>query len=110
MNRLAKVRLELDSHPESVALARAALSGLAEWRSFDPELVNDLKTAVSEASNNVVVHAYGDEAGPLILHLEADSTGVYATVRDRGVGLHAATSVDGQGVGLAVISALAARA
>jgi anti-sigma regulatory factor (Ser/Thr protein kinase) len=111
MKGFANVRLELDSRPESVTLVRAMLSGIAEWREFDPELVNDLKTAVSEACNNVIVHAYDNVAGPLAVHVHADRGGLTTTVRDRGVGLEAVNANgDGIGVGLAVISALAARA
>lgn len=111
INRPANVRLELDSRPEAVALVRAALSGIAEWRELDPELVNDLKTAVSEACNNVIVHAYDGPPGPLAVHVTADGAGLSTTVRDRGVGFQAvAAHAQGMGVGLAVISALAARA
>jgi serine/threonine-protein kinase RsbW len=111
MNRFAKVRLELESHPESVALVRAALSGFGEWRGLDLELLNDVKTAVSEACNNVIVHAYDGAAGPLAVQIEDNRDGVTATVRDHGVGFQAlASHGEGMGVGLAVISALAARA
>lgn len=111
MKRFAKVRLELDSQPESVALVRAAVSGLAEYRELDAEVLNDVKTAVSEACNNVVVHAYAGDCGPLAVDLDADCAGVSATVRDSGVGFQAlGERDDGMGVGLAVISALAARA
>jgi anti-sigma regulatory factor (Ser/Thr protein kinase) len=111
INCPANVRLELDSQPEAVALVRAALSGIAEWRELDAELVNDLKTAVSEACNNVVVHAYEGPPGPLAVHVAADGAGLSTTVRDRGIGFQAvAAHAQGMGVGLAVISALAARA
>ena len=59
------VRLELDSRPETLTLVRGVLAGVAELIGLDPELLDDLKTAVSEACNNVVMHAYGGETGPL---------------------------------------------
>jgi anti-sigma regulatory factor (Ser/Thr protein kinase) len=40
------------------------LSGVAEFLSIDPELLDDLKTAVSEGCNNVVLHAIGPGAPP----------------------------------------------
>jgi anti-sigma regulatory factor (Ser/Thr protein kinase) len=111
MSQAATVRLELDSKPESVTLVRAVLSAVAEAEALDGELLNDLKTAASEACNNVVVHAYGDVPGPLLVEVESRRSGVSATVRDYGVGMHSlASTYDGMGVGLAVISALAARA
>jgi anti-sigma regulatory factor (Ser/Thr protein kinase) len=105
------VCLELESRPECVTLVRSALSGLGERLELDPELLDDLKTAVSEACNNVVLHAYGDEPGPLTTRLWITAEGVDALVRDHGSGIQrVAAGVDRMGVGLAVISALADRA
>ena len=105
------VRLELDSRPESPALVRAALTGLAELLEFDSELFQDLRTAVSEACNNVAMHAYDRGSGPLLVGLEIAPAGVEVMVRDWGGGIHQLeTSEDRMGVGLAVISALADRA
>jgi anti-sigma regulatory factor (Ser/Thr protein kinase) len=87
------------------------LAGVAERLEFDSELLDDLKTAVSEACNNVVLHAYGDEQGPLLVGLLARDGGVNVMVRDHGGGIQqVAPSDDRMGVGLAVISALADRA
>lgn len=107
----ATVCLELESRPECVTLVRSALSGLGERLELDAELLDDLKTAISEACNNVVLHAYGDEPGPLVVRLEITSDGVDVVVRDHGSGIkRVAPGEDRMGVGLAVISALADRA
>lgn len=108
---LSTVRLELDSRAESPALVRAALTGLAHVHGFDPELFDDIKTAVTEACNNVVLYAYQDEPGPYTVRLEVRDDEVAVTVRDWGAGIHQVESSEGHmGVGLAVISALADRA
>lgn len=87
------------------------LGGLGEFLELDPELLDDLKTAVSEACNNVVLHAYGDDTGPLMMGLEISEESFEVTVRDQGVGLQRVSSASNRmGVGLAVISALARRA
>ena len=104
------VRLELDNRPESPALVRAARAGVAELLEFDTELFDDLKTAVSEACNNVVLHAYDGEPGPLVVGLEIQPDWVEVMVRDWGGGFkRVAASEERMGVGLAVISALAHR-
>jgi len=78
---------------------------------MDPELLDDLKTSVSEACNNVVVHAYGGELGPLVVDLEIKPGRVGVIVQDWGGGIqHVGLSDERTGVGLAVISALADRA
>ena len=53
------VRLELESRPQVLTIVRGMLAGMAEPLSIDAELLDDVKTAVSEACNNVVLHAYG---------------------------------------------------
>lgn len=105
------MRLELDNRPESPALVRAALTGVAELLEFDAELSDDLKIAVSEACNNVVMHAYKSEPGPLLVGMVIQPAGVDVTVRDWGGGIQSVgSSEERMGVGLAVISALADRA
>jgi anti-sigma regulatory factor (Ser/Thr protein kinase) len=94
-----------------VTLVRSVLAGLGDALALDPELLDDVKTAISEACNNVVLHAYGDEPGPLLVELAIGRDRVEALVRDHGRGINqVAASEDRMGVGLAVISALATRA
>lgn len=108
---MATVNLELESRPESLTLVRGVLTGVADLLGFDAELVNNLKTVVSEACNNVVLHAYDGEAGPLAVGLEIAPDGLEAIVRDHGRGIRNVTpSEDQLHVGLAVISAIADRA
>ena len=104
--------LALESRPETLTLVRGMLGGMAELLSMDPELRDDLKTAVSEACNNVVLHAYPDGAGPLTVSLNATDAGIEVVVRDQGVGIPEEASSDDriQGVGLPVIRALAEQA
>jgi serine/threonine-protein kinase RsbW len=105
------VRLELESRPECVTLVRSMLASLGEFLELEPELLDDLRTATSEACNNVVLHAYDGRPGPLIVALELTSKGFEVVVRDRGSGIQRVSAPDERmGVGLAVISALADRA
>jgi serine/threonine-protein kinase RsbW len=104
------VKLELESRPESLIAVRGMLAGVADLLGFDAELLHSLKTVVSEACNNVVLHAYHGEPGPLVVGLEIAPDGVEAIVRDWGCGIRqVAPSGDRIRVGLAVISAIADR-
>ncbi len=106
-----RLRLEVESRPESVTLVRSVLSALAEELELEDELADDLRTAVSEACNNVVLHAYPGAAGPMALSIDSVGGVLEVIVEDRGGGItHVAVSEDRMGVGLAVISALADRA
>jgi anti-sigma regulatory factor (Ser/Thr protein kinase) len=103
------VRLELDSSPETLTLVRGALGAVAEVLALDPELLDDLKTAVSEACNNVVMHAYDGVAGPLTVFLYVSDDAIEVLVRDNGSGIPLSAPTDDrmQGVGLPIIRALA---
>ncbi len=88
------------------------LSGVAEFLSIDPEQLDDLKTAVSEACNNVVLHAYGGAPGPMAVRLSIADDLIRVIVEDRGVGLPTTSDIADlpQGIGLSVIRALTADA
>jgi anti-sigma regulatory factor (Ser/Thr protein kinase) len=104
------IHLELESRPESVAMVRAMLAGASELLELGAELLADLKTAVSEACNNVVMHAYGEASGPMIVDFVAAPDAVEVTVRDCGDGIRDSAPAENHvGVGIAVINALAVR-
>ncbi len=106
----ARVRFELESRPENVALVRSALSSLGEALGLGEQLVSDLKTAISEACNNIVLHAYGDQLGPMVVTVDAAFDRLDVLVRDHGGGFRSlAATEDRMGLGLAVMSALADR-
>jgi serine/threonine-protein kinase RsbW len=101
------VRLRLESRPQTLTIVRGMLGGVAEQLALDPELLDDLKTSVSEACNNVVLHAYDGDAGPMEVGLFVTEEHVRVTVTDHGVGMPAPPPGDvGQGIGLSVIRAL----
>jgi anti-sigma regulatory factor (Ser/Thr protein kinase) len=103
------IRLELESSPETLTLVRGALGGMAELLSLDVELLDDLKTAVSEACNNVVMHAYGGGSGPLSVRLFVGDEEIEVSVRDKGRGIPLQAPADDrlQGVGIPIMRALA---
>jgi anti-sigma regulatory factor (Ser/Thr protein kinase) len=105
------IRLELDSKPQSVALARGMLTAVLELLGFGAELLDDVKMATSEACNNVVLHAYGDGIGPMLVDLDVTDGKLAVIVRDSGVGItNRAPAEDRLGVGLPMMETLADRA
>jgi serine/threonine-protein kinase RsbW len=103
------ISLRLESSPETLTLVRGMLGGVAELLQLDPELLDDLKTAVSEACNNVVMHAYDGASGPLWVSLFVEAEAIEVTVRDHGRGIPVLTPSDDrlQGVGIPIMRALA---
>lgn len=110
MSGAPDVRLTLQNLPENVTLVRQALTGLAGSIGIDETLLSDMKTAVSEACNNVVLHAYDNGgSGPLEVYVCPRGHDVQVVVSDRGTGIQPrAPERDAamQGVGLSLIQAL----
>jgi serine/threonine-protein kinase RsbW len=102
------VGLHLESRPQTLTIVRGILGGLAEVLAIDPELLDDLKTAVSEACNNVVLHAYEGGPGPMRVRVFVEPERLRVTVEDDGVGLSAGARGpdEGSGIGVSVIRAL----
>jgi serine/threonine-protein kinase RsbW len=102
------LQMRLPAAAENVAVVRHALAGLAEEIGMDETGVADLKTVVTEACMNVVVHAYPDGSGPLLVEAEPDSQGLTVTVSDSGAGIspQADTERASLKLGLSLIAAL----
>ena len=80
--------LEFPSKSANEGFARAAVACFAAQ--LDPTLdeLGDIKTAVSEAVTNCIVHAYPDELGPVILKARILPDNVLdVVVKDRGRGI-----------------------
>jgi anti-sigma regulatory factor (Ser/Thr protein kinase) len=103
------VRLNLASTPENVVLVRGMLSGVAEAVSIDDSDLNDIRIAVTEACNNVVLHAYDGQAGLLDVEVSIGRSALTVVVRDHGGGISRPSEVLSEtsaGIGLHVIRTL----
>ena len=100
--------MSLPAQAENVAVVRHALAGLAEEIGMDEPGIADLKTVVTEACMNVVVHAYEGEPGPLEVEAEPSDDGLRVIVRDSGVGIRPRPEVEQSSLrlGLSLIAAL----
>jgi serine/threonine-protein kinase RsbW len=101
--------MSLPAKAENVAVVRHALAGLAESIGMDEPGIADLKTVVTEACMNVVVHAYPDDRpGPLEVEATPDGDGLTVAVRDHGMGIRPRTdgSRPSLRLGLTLIAAL----
>lgn len=81
-------KIRFDSLSVNEAYARgAAAAFLARYDPTVPQLA-DLKTAVSEAVTNCIVHAYPDKVGPVTMTIAVyPDREVRITVADQGVGI-----------------------
>jgi stage II sporulation protein AB (anti-sigma F factor) len=82
------MKLEIESRSVNESFARAAVSAFAAQTDPTLEELSDIKTAVSEAVTNAIVHAYAESAGKIYIQCEIDADGLFAVrVRDRGCGI-----------------------
>lgn len=103
------LQMALPARAENVAVVRHALAGLGERLGMDEAGIADLKTVVTEAAMNVVVHAYPEgEVGLLAVDAVAEQGGLTVEVRDFGTGIRPRPDVDRPSlrIGLTLIAAL----
>ena len=108
VNALSSVdaELTLPSEPRSVATARNAMSELARRVGASAE---DVRLAVSEAVANAVLHGYrGRRPGTIAVSGKLERGRLLIKVADDGIGMTPNLDSKGLGLGLSVISKLAA--
>ena len=83
-----ETKLEFPSKSSNESFARSVAACFAAQ--MDPTLseLEDLKTAVSEAVTNAIIHAYPDTIGPVYLKIRICAENLLElTIRDRGRGI-----------------------
>ncbi len=111
---MRSVRLRVPARAEYIALARLALSGLADIVELSDELLADLKLALTEAVSNSVRHAYAGGAGFVSIAYELTGEALAVEVVDDGMGFdpHRPPALEGEeltegGLGIAIIRTIA---
>lgn len=88
MNIINEMRLKIPSKSVNEGFARSAVASFAAQ--LDPTVaeIADIKTAVSEAVTNCIVHAYPGEIGAITIEARVLEDGVLMVkIRDRGCGI-----------------------
>lgn len=87
MNKKNEMCLEFDSRSINEGFARVAVSAfLAELNPTLDELA-DVKTAVSEAVTNAIIHGYENEMGKVTLSCRIDGDLIEILISDTGKGI-----------------------
>ena len=88
MKTINEMKLSFPSKSRNEAFARAAVAAFIA--ALDPTVseLSDLKTAVSEAVTNCIVHGYGRTSGTVYLTGKiTEDNRVIIKIRDKGVGI-----------------------
>ena len=88
MNRLNYMKLTVPARSANEGFTRAAAAAFAALADPTVEELSDVKTAVSEAVTNCIVHAYGETDGPIYIDAALYEGGVLKIkIRDKGCGI-----------------------
>ena len=81
------LKAEFDAQGVNEGLARIITSGFVISLNPTIEQLTDIKTSVSEAVTNSIIHGYENKNGTIILELELDERLLTIKVSDKGVGI-----------------------
>ena len=83
-----EMTLTFPSRSANESFARAAVACFAAQLDPNLEELNDIKTAVSEAVTNCIVHAYPERIGPVCMTIAVyPDREVHITITDKGIGI-----------------------
>lgn len=87
MDNTNEMVLEFDSNSKNESFARVVVAAFVS--SLDPtiEEIADIKTAVSEAVTNCIIHAYDNKEGKITLRCRIEDHTIFIEVVDKGVGI-----------------------
>lgn len=76
------MRMEIESRSENEEFARVVVAVFASRLNPTLEEIDDIKTAVSEAVTNAVIHGYGNGDGVIYIETAAEGQELCVTIRD----------------------------
>ena len=79
--------IEFDGRPSNEGFARVAVAAFCTQLNPTLEEVADIKTALSEAITNAIIHGYEGEVHKIRLECQIKGEAVHITVRDTGTGI-----------------------
>lgn len=87
MENTNEMTLIFDSRSVNEGLARLAIASFCTPLNPTMEEVADIKTAVSEAISNCILHAYEGEIKKITMHCRRKGQELYIDIKDEGIGI-----------------------
>lgn len=87
MQNTNEMTLIFDSRPVNESLARVAVASFCTSLNPTLEEVADIKTAVSEAVSNCIIHAYEGQVNKITIHCKRVGQEFFIDVCDNGIGI-----------------------
>ncbi len=88
MKAINEMKLQIESRSVNEAFARAAVAAFAAQLDPNVEEISDVKTAVSEAVTNCIVHAYPNCVGKIYIWAGIYEDDIFKVkIKDKGCGI-----------------------
>ena len=87
MEHTNEMELTFDSSSVNESFARVTVAAFLTRLNPTLEEVADVKTAVSEAVTNAIIHGYGEQPGKIRIHCRTKGQEIYIDVYDEGAGI-----------------------
>lgn len=87
MEHTNEMELIFDSRSSNESFARVTVAAFMTSLNPTVEEVSDVKTAVSEAVTNAIIHGYEGEVHSIFIHGRTQGNTLFLTIRDEGVGM-----------------------
>lgn len=87
MKTINEMELKFKALSVNEGFARSAIAAFCIQANPSVDEITDIKTAISEAVTNAVVHAYPLKDGDITIKVKLYTTGVVIEVSDNGVGI-----------------------
>ena len=82
-----EMKLEIDSIPSNESFARVVVAAFLTRLNPTMEEIADIKTAVSEAVTNAIIHGYQNEVHKIEIGAQVEKDLLTVSVKDFGVGI-----------------------
>lgn len=82
-----EMKIEFLSKSQNEAFARVVVAAFASQLDPTIEELSDVKTAVSEAVTNAIIHGYENNPGKIVIECKIDGTTLTVIVSDEGRGI-----------------------
>ncbi|MFP4698039.1 MAG: anti-sigma F factor [Eubacteriales bacterium] len=82
-----EMKIEFDSRSQNESFARVVVAAFAAQLDPTLEEISDIKTAVSEAVTNAIIHGYENKDGKIHMTCKINKNGIYIQVLDFGKGI-----------------------
>lgn len=88
MKPVNEMKMNFESRSCNESFARSAVAAFVSVLDPNVEELSDIKTAVSEAVTNSIVHGYRDEIGTVYIHVKIfEGAKISICIKDRGCGI-----------------------